>query len=56
VLIVVLKDQPWVHTLVLFLSIIAGVVGSLVVDAVVVLKSRMTYASDVALPASTDRD
>jgi hypothetical protein len=56
VLIVLLKDQPWVEPLVLFLSIIAGVVGSLIVDAVVVLKSRMTYVSDVTLPGAPNHD
>ena len=56
VLIVLLKDQPWVEPVVLFLSIIAGVVGSLVVDAVVVLKSRMTYVSDVTLPGAPNHD
>lgn len=55
VLVILLKDQPWVHPVVLFLSIIAGVVGSLVVDAVVVMKSRMPYVSDVNLPRSGDR-
>ena len=33
VLIMLLKDQPWIHPVVLFLSIIAGVVGSLVPGA-----------------------
>lgn len=50
VLMLLLRDQPWIEPVVLFLSIIAGVIGSLVVDAVVVMKSRMTYASDVTLP------
>jgi hypothetical protein len=50
VLVVLLKDQPWVAPVVLFLSIIAGVVGSLVVDVVVIMKSRVAYVSDVTLP------
>jgi len=55
VLIVLLHDQPWISPIVLFLSIVAGVIGSLVVDAVVVMKSRMSYVSDVTLPpAPTD--
>lgn len=55
VLMVLLRDQPWVSPVVLFLSMIAGVIGSLVVDAVVVLKSRMSYVSDITLPpAPTD--
>ena len=55
VLMFLLRDQPWISPVVLFLSIIAGVIGSLVVDAVVVMKSRMSYVSDITLPpAPTD--
>lgn len=54
VIVVLIKDQPWINPVVLFLSIIAGVIGSLIVDAVVVMKSRMTYVSDVTLPTSSD--
>ena len=50
VLALVLKDQPWINPVVLFLSLIAGVIGSLVVDMVVVFRSRLPYASDVTLP------
>lgn len=50
VLVFVLKDQPWINPVVLFLSIVAGVVGSLVVDLVVIARSRMSYVSDVRLP------
>ena len=50
VLIIVLKDQPWINTNVLFLTIVAGVAGSLVVDVLVIAKSRMPYVSDVSLP------
>lgn len=50
VLVFLLKDQTWLNPVVLFLSIIAGVVGSLIIDAVVLVKSRVPYASDVKLP------
>lgn len=53
-LMVLLKDQPWIQPVVLFLSIIAGVVGSLLVDVFVLMKSRMPYVSDVTLPAPSD--
>lgn len=56
VIIFLLKDLPWVHTVVLFLSIVAGVVGTLVVDVVVIAKSRMPYVSDVTLPGDDHRD
>jgi hypothetical protein len=53
VIVFVLRGQPWVAPVVLFLSLVAGVIGSLVVDVVVVAKSRMPYASDTQLPRST---
>ena len=43
-----LKNQPWINPLALFLTMIIGVVVSLVVDLVVVMKSRMPYVSDLA--------
>jgi len=51
VLVFLLKDQPWVEPIVLFLSIVAGVVGSLAVDVIVVATSRQPYV-DVTLPAA----
>lgn len=56
VLIFMLKDQPWIHPQVLFLSIVAGVIGTLVVDMVVIAKSRMPYVSDVSLPGDSESD
>ncbi|CAN5200215.1 hypothetical protein BH09ACT3_BH09ACT3_09770 [soil metagenome] len=47
VLIIVLRDQPWLDTLVLFLSLIAAVIGTLVVDVVVIARSRLPYVSDL---------
>ena len=58
VLIVLLKDQPFVNATILFLTVVIGVVGSLVVDVVVIVRSRMPYVSDVSLPgdeSSTER-
>jgi len=56
VLMFALRGQPWIEPVVLLLSIIAGVIGSLVVDMVVVMKSRMPYASDVTLPKAPSDD
>ena len=42
-----LRDQPWINPTALFLSLIAGVISSLVVDVVVVMKTRMPYVSDL---------
>lgn len=46
VLAILLRDQPWINSTSLFLALIAGVIGSLVVDVVVVMKTRMPYISD----------
>jgi hypothetical protein len=50
VLAVILRDQPWIQSTVLFLTLVVGVIGTLVVDLVVVAKSRMPYVSDISLP------
>lgn len=50
VLIVLLKDLEWVNSVVLFLTVVVGVAGSLVVDVVVIARSRLPYVSDVSLP------
>jgi hypothetical protein len=39
-----LRDQPWVQPVVLFLAIVATVLGSLAVDVVVVSRSRIPIA------------
>jgi hypothetical protein len=52
VIVILLKDQPWVNTVVMFLSIVVGVVGSLVVDVIVVTRSRTPI--DVALPGDAE--
>ncbi|WP_353827418.1 hypothetical protein [Agromyces sp. SYSU T0242] len=55
VLVVLLRGADWLDPVVLFLSIVAGVIGSLVVDVLVVARSRLPYASDAELPpAPTD--
>ncbi len=54
VLALVLKGQPWINPIVLFLSLVVGVLASLVVDVVVALRVRVPYASDATLPQSDD--
>lgn len=50
VLVVVLRGADWLDPTVLFFSLVAGVIASLVVDVIVVAKSRLPYVSDVELP------
>lgn len=43
---VLLRDQPWLEPRILFFSLIAGVLVSLVIDVIIVTKSRLPYISD----------
>jgi hypothetical protein len=56
VLVVMLRDADWLDPVVLFVSIVAGVIGSLVVDVLVVARSRLPYASDAKLPPAPSDD
>ncbi len=56
VVMLVLRDQPWISPLVFFLSIVAGVVLSLVIDVVVLLKMRLPHVSDGNLPTEAPED
>jgi hypothetical protein len=55
VIVFVLRDQPWIDGTVLFLTLVAGVLGTLAIDVVVVARSRVPYVSDVMLPGDGDR-
>lgn len=55
VLVFVLKDQPWLNSTVLFLSIVASVIGGLVIDVVVIARSRIPYVGDTVEPGGTSR-
>lgn len=52
VLVFVLRDQPFIHPMVLFITIVVAVVGSLTVDLIAVTRARVPYVSDVELPGS----
>ena len=51
-----LGDQEWLDRVVLFITIVASVLASLVTDLVVVARSRMPYVSDITLPGDTPKD
>jgi hypothetical protein len=55
VLLVSLKGQPWLNPTVTFICLVAGVIGSLVVDLIVIMRSRLPYASDARLPGDEKR-
>ncbi|MGB3376804.1 MAG: hypothetical protein WBA87_16905 [Microbacterium sp.] len=56
VVMLLLGRQPWVVPQVLFLSIVAGVVVSLVIDALVVMRMRLPNVSDIELPTEVEDD
>ena len=53
-ILVILRDQPFIEPLIRFFSILAAVIGSLVVDVVAFLGARVPYVGDTALPNSAN--
>ncbi|WP_149085029.1 MULTISPECIES: hypothetical protein [Microbacterium] len=53
---IVLAGQPWLEPMVFFLSIVAGVVMSLVIDVVVLTQMRLPNVSDTTLPTEVPED
>ena len=51
-----LSGQPWVEPLVFFLSIVAGVAMSLIVDVIVLTRMRLPNVSDIELPTKNPED
>ena len=49
-----LRDAEFVQPIVLFLTVIAGAVGTMLIDVIVVSRSRLGYASDATLPTVHD--
>lgn len=43
---VLLRDQPWLNPTALFWGVVSAVLVSLVIDVVVITRSRMPYVSD----------
>ena len=54
VLVFSLRDAPFVEPTVLFITLVAAVVGGLVTDMVAVTRSRVPYVSDVRLPSKDE--
>lgn len=52
VILVLLRNQPFIEPLILFFSILVAVIGSLVVDVVAYLGARVPYVGDVELPSN----
>ncbi|CAH0200231.1 hypothetical protein SRABI76_01998 [Microbacterium oxydans] len=56
VIMIVLSGQPWIHPMVFFLSIVAGVIMSLVIDVLVLTRMRLPNVSDISLPTEVPED
>lgn len=54
VILALLRDATFVQPIVLFLTVIAGAVGTMLIDVLVVYRSRLGYVSDVELPVVVD--
>lgn len=56
VVMILLSGQPWIVPLVFFLSIVAGVLMSLIVDVIVLTRMRLPNVSDISLPTEVPED
>ncbi|HWV48577.1 MAG TPA: hypothetical protein VN035_03895 [Microbacterium sp.] len=56
VIMIVLAGQPWIVPMVFFLSIVAGVAMSLIIDVVVLTRMRLPNVSDITLPTVNPED
>jgi len=55
VLIVLLKDQPWIQTQVLFLATVVAMIGTLVMDVVALARAGWTTEDRSHQASRTDR-
>lgn len=53
VIVVLLRDATWLDTRILFFALIAGVLVSLILDVLIVTRSRLPYVSDAQEPQSS---
>lgn len=56
VVMLLLAGQPWIEPMVFFLSIVAGVLMSLIIDVVVLTQMRLPSVSDTTLPTEVPED
>jgi len=54
-ILLLLRNQPFVQPVVMFFAILAAVIGSLAVDVVAFLRSRVPYVGDIPLPGDVER-
>ena len=54
-ILVVLRSQPFIEPLIMFFAILAAVIGSLVVDVLAFVRSRVPYVGNIELPGDSER-
>lgn len=54
VVLFVLRGQDWIHPLVFFIAVVVSILVTLVIDVVVLTRSRLPHVSDVTLPTAKD--
>jgi hypothetical protein len=55
VILVLLRNQPFIDPIVMFVSIVAAVIGSVAVDVIAYVGARVPYVGDIALPGDPER-
>ncbi len=50
VILVLLRNQPFIEPVILFVSIVVAVVGSLTVDVIAYVRARVPYVGNIPLP------
>lgn len=53
IILVLVRDAPFVHPMALFLSMVAAIVGTLAIDTAVVLRARLSHVPDAGGPAGS---
>lgn len=46
----ILKDQEWMMPMIFFIAVVVAIMFTLVIDVVVMLRTRLPYVSDAVLP------
>lgn len=55
-IVVLVSGQPWLHPTIFFVSLVAAVLMSLVIDALVLMRMRLPVVSDTSLPTEVPED
>lgn len=50
----ILRQQAWMEPAIFFVAVVVSVFFTLIIDVVVMLKTRMPYVSDIALPDAAE--